>query len=379
MKSPSRARWAVFTIFLSHGLMIGAWVPHIPLAQERLAVGPAVLGMALLALAGGAVVAMPVTGALINRYGSAAMTAGAGLCLSAAFLGPIFSPSFPLFVMSVTAMGMAIGSLDVSMNAHGIAVERALKRPTMSMFHAGWSIGSLSGAFLGAAALHYFGERGQAVATSALCLAMLLSAIPALLPASADQGLSGSHFAWPTRATIGLGALAFLALMIEGSVRDWAAILIRDRFMVTAGYAALAFGFYQTGLALIRLTGDRLRMALGSGRLLTVSGLLSAAGTALALAAPTPWVAMLGFVIAGIGIGNIVPIVFAGGGRLEPDAPGRGVAAVTTMGYSGYLAGPPLIGFVAQVSSLVLALALTIVAALVIAFYARLVDKADSY
>lgn len=379
MTSPERARWATFAIFLSHGLLVGAWVPHIPLAKDRLAVGPAVLGLALLALAGGAVLAMPVTGALINRFGSAVVTATAGPLLCLAFLAPIFAPTLPYFVIGIAAMGMTMGCLDVAMNAHGIAVERALKRPTMSMFHAGWSIGSLSGAFLGAAALHNWGQHGQAIAASGLCLALIAKSIPKLMPAGADRGLSGSHFAWPTRATIGLGLLAFLALMIEGSVRDWAAILMRDKFMVTAGYAALAFGFYQTGLALIRLTGDRLRVKLGATRLLTVSALLSAAGTAIALAAPTPAIAMVAFVLAGMGIGNLVPVLFAGGGRLEPDAPGRGIAAVTTMGYTGYLAGPPLIGFAAELTSLPLALGLTVVAALIIAFYARVADAADAY
>ena len=120
--TPAQARWAVTTLFFLHGLLIGAWVPHIPLAKERLDVGPAVFGLALLALAGGAVCGMPATGALINRFGSARMSAVTGVLFCLTFFGPILAPTLPVFVACVFVMGIMIGSMDVSMNAHGIAV-----------------------------------------------------------------------------------------------------------------------------------------------------------------------------------------------------------------------------------------------------------------
>lgn len=377
--SPSRARWAVGATFLLHGILVGSWVPHIPLAKERLDVGPAVFGLALLAFAGGAVFAMPTAGVLINRYGSARMTmfTGIGFCL--AFFGPIFAPTLPFFIPAGFVMGMMIGSMDVAMNAHGIAVERGLKLPTMSMFHGGFSVGGMLGAFLGAGLLKFFGEVPQAIITALLCLSIQLVASRFYLPSDVDKGLSGSHFAWPTKATIGLGLLCFLALMIEGSILDWAAIMMREKFLVEASFAALAFGFYQGGMAVVRLTGDWIRLKVGAVRMVTASALLAAAGTAAALVAPSPWMAIVAFIFAGFGIGNVAPVLFAGGGRLEPDAPGRGIAAVTTLGYSGFLCGPPLIGFAAQVTSLPTALFLTVIAALIIAFYARSVDAADTY
>jgi MFS family permease len=379
VSTPNQARWAVGATFLLHGLLIGAWVPHIPLAKERLDVGPAVFGLALLAFAGGAVCAMPTAGVLINRFGSAWLTAVTGVLFCLTFFGPILAPTLPTFIIAGFFMGMMIGSMDVSMNAHGIAVEKSLKLPTMSMFHGGFSIGGMAGAFLGAALLRLFGASAQAVIIAAICLGIQLLAMRFYLPASADKGLSGSHFAWPTRATIGLGLLCFLALMIEGSILDWAAIMMREKFLVDASFAALAFGFYQGGMAVARLTGDWIRLKTGAVRMVTVSALMAAAGTAVALVVPSPWVAIAAFVFAGLGIGNVAPVLFAGGGRLEPDAPGRGIAAVTTLGYSGFLCGPPLIGFAAQVTSLPTALFLTVVAALIIAFYARSVNAADTY
>ena len=377
--TPDRARWAVGATFLLHGLLIGAWVPHIPLAKERLDVGPGVFGLALLAFAGGAVCAMPAAGVLINRFGSAWLTAVTGVLFCLTFFGPILAPTMPAFVIAGFFMGMMIGSMDVAMNAHGIAVEKALKLPTMSMFHGGFSIGGMAGAFLGAVLLKLFGAVAQAAVVAAICLAIQIMAMRFYLPAAADKGLSGSHFAWPTKATIGLGLLCFLALMIEGSILDWAAIMMREKFLVDASFAALAFGFYQGGMAVARLTGDWIRLKVGAVRMVTVSALMAAAGTAVALVVPSPWVAIAAFVFAGLGIGNVAPVLFAGGGRLEPDAPGRGIAAVTTLGYSGFLCGPPLIGFAAEVTSLPTALFLTVVAALIIAFYARSVNAADTY
>ena len=214
---------------------------------------------------------------------------------------------------------------------------------------------------------------------AALCLAILLVAARFFLPGSVDKGLSGSRFAWPTKATIGLGLLCYLALMIEGSIIDWSAILLRESFAVEAGVAALGFAVYQGGMAIARFSGDWIRLRAGAVRMVSVSALLTAIGTSLALLAPTPLTSILAFFIAGISIGTVAPVLFAGGGRLEPTAPGRGIAAVSTLGYTGFLSGPPLIGFVAQVTNLTAALFLTVVAALIIAIFARAVKAADTY
>ena len=322
---------------------------------------------------------MPVAGALINRFGSAALTTITGILFCLTFLGPILAPSLATFIVAGFFMGMTIGSMDVSMNAHGIAVEKALKRPTMSMLHAGFSIGGTIGAFLGAALLDAYGELAQALIIALLCVAIQLISARFYLEADVDKGLSGSHFARPTRATIGLGLLCFLALMVEGSILDWAAIMMRQKFQIDAGFAAQGFGFYQAGMAAARLTGDWIRLRVGAVRMVFWSAVLAAGGTALALSAPSPYLAITAFVFAGLGLGNIAPVLFAGGGRLEPDAPGRGIAAVTTLGYSGFLLGPPLIGFAAQVTDVNTALYITVIAALIIAIFARSVRAADTY
>ena len=377
--SPASARWAILVIFLLHGVLLGAWVTQIPLAKARLETGLGLFGIALLSFAAGAVLAMPLAGVAINRFGSARLTWIMGLSFCVCLFGPSFAPSLPLFMLSGLALGASVGSMDVAMNAHGLAVEKALRKPVMSGLHGGFSVGAAVGTIGGAILLRAVGPELQLPLIVVFCAVGILVCARFFLPASVDKGLSGSHFAMPTKATIGLGALCFLALMIEGSVADWAAIMLQDRFVIAASTAAMAFGFYQAGMALSRFTGDMLRQRYGAVRIVAVSSVLTAVGTAAALLLPSVPLSLIGFFVGGIGIGNVAPVLFAGGGRLEPDAPGRGIAAVTSMGYSGFLAGPPLIGILADYSSLQASLFVTVAAALIIAVYARMVQAADTY
>jgi MFS family permease len=155
--------------------------------------------------------------------------------------------------------------------------------------------------------------------------------------------------------------------------------MLQERYAAAATTAAMAFGFYQTGMAVSRFAGDYLRATYGAVNMVVVSAVLTATGTAAALYLPGIWTSLIAFAIGGIGVGNLAPVLFAGGGRLEPDAPGRGIAAVTTFGYAGFLAGPPLIGIVAEVVTLQHALMITVVAALIIAICAKGVAPADTY
>jgi MFS family permease len=375
--SARRARLAVVLVFLTHGLLTGGWVPHIPLVKERLGVGTGVFGWLLLALAAGGVAAMPLTGALINRFGSAALCRMSGLLMCLGFALPVTAPSELALALALVVFGAALGSLDVAMNAHGVAVEQRLRHAVMSSFHGWYSLGAALGAGAGGAIVGALGETAHVAATVAASLAILAVSSRLLLPSEVDRGLSDSHFAWPTPATLGLGALAFLSLLIEGAMFDWSAIYLRQDVGVPVAVAGLGFAAFSTGMALARFAGDVLRTRFGSVPLVLSSALALAAGLGVALAVPEPGLATVAFGVAGLGVGNIAPVLFAGGGRAEPDAPGRGIAAVTTLGYSGFLLGPPLIGAIAEWTGLRLALGLTVVAALIIALSARAAWAAD--
>ena len=372
-----RARLAAVLIFLMHGLLAGGWVPHIPLVQERLGLGTGALGWLLLALAAGGVAAMPLAGALINRFGSAALCRTSGLLMCLGLTLPVYAPGALALALALLLFGAALGTLDVAMNAHGVAVEKRLRHAVMSSFHGWYSVGAAIGAGGGGIVVGILGGTAHVAATSAASLAILAVSSRLLLPSEVDKRLSGAPFAWPTPATLGLGALAFLALMVEGAMFDWSAIYLRRTIGASIALAGFGFAAFSTGMALARFAGDTLRTRFGSGPLVLASALALATGLAAALAVPEPGVAIIAFGVAGLGVGNIAPVLFAGGGRAEPGAPGRGIAAVTTMGYSGFLLGPPLIGAVSEEIGLRLALSLTVVAALIIALSARAARVAD--
>ncbi|MDP4822432.1 MAG: MFS transporter, partial [Aestuariivirgaceae bacterium] len=324
-----------------------------------------------------AIIAMPLAGALINRLGSRMVTGGAGILFCLLFLGPVTAPTVGLFMASGFVFGMVTGSMDVAMNAHGIAVERRLGKPVMSFLHGAFSLGGLAGALLGGLMVQQFGPLMQALAISLLSLGVLIYVRPAMLPAAVDKGLSATHFGWPTRASLGLGILCFLALMGEGAIIDWGGIFLRQKFELNAGTAALGYALFSGGMAFSRFAGDRLRARFGAVRLVRWSACMMALGMAGALLAPHPAIAIAVLVFTGIGIGNIAPILFSGGGRLEPHAPGRGIAAVTTLGYAGFLAGPPAIGIAAEAAGLGGALWLVVFAGVAVALAAHAARAAD--
>lgn len=375
----AKARSSIALIFLAHGFITGGWVPHIPLAQQRLGLDLASFGLALLALAAGAVAAMPVSAMLANRHGSAQVTVITGLLYSLALVLPASAPGPVTFVAGLALFGGAMGATDVAMNAQGLAIEKAMHKPLMSLFHGMYSVGAMSGA--GASALILAGlSPAEHLGMSVLLgVALMLIAVRGLLPAEADRGLSGEQFfALPSRATIGLGALCFVALMSEGAVLDWGAIQLQHAFDLPAHRAVLGYTLFAGGMALARFAGDHLRSRFGSVAVVRVSALSLALAMIIALTAPHPAISILAHAVAGTGIGNLAPILFGGGGRLEPSAPGRGIAAVVAMGYAGFVAGPPFIGFLGEAVGLTAALGVVVVSAAIIALSARLAAAADS-
>jgi fucose permease len=191
-----------------------------------------------------------------------------------------------------------------------------------------------------------------------------------LLPTEADKGAAGAGFVLPGRATYAVGALCFLAMMTEGAVIDWSALHLKDRLSLSAGSAASGFAAFSATMALGRFFGDRLRSRLSAARLVRASASLAAAGLFVALLAPWPAVAVAGFAIVGLGLSNLVPIFFSAAARIPGQPSGAAIAAVATLGYGGFLVGPPVIGAVAEMTSLTLALGSTVLAAIVIALAA---------
>jgi MFS family permease len=372
-----RARLAIGVVFLVSGAVFGSWAPHIPLVQARLGLGPALLGTALLAAAVGALVAMLLAGALIARFGSAPTTRVSGLLLCLALPLVALAPSLVSLIGALAFLGAANGLMDVAMNAHGVAVETRLQQPIMSSLHGMFSLGGLLGAGAGAVFLGWLSPTAHILSAAAVLVVTAMAAMRHLLPGRVDVGDAGPHFVLPTRAALGLGALAFLVLMSEGAVLDWSAAWLRNDLGASPSVAATAFAAFSAAMAVGRFGGDRLRRHWGATTLVRASAGVAAAGLALALLIATPVAAVIGFTCAGLGLANTVPVLFGAAGRLPGQRPGAAIAATASVGYVGFLVGPPLIGFAAQVTSLGIALGLLVAACGLVAAFASLVRVAD--
>jgi MFS family permease len=355
------ARAAVLAVFFTNGVVIGTWVVRIPAIKERLDLGEGMLGVALLGAAVGALVAMPVVGALVSRFGSRRVVGVSALALSVVLLTPGLAPSLPLLVLAVVLLGAANGGLDVAMNAQAVAVERGYGRPIMSSFHAAWSFGGLGGAALGGLlASRGIGPLPHFSAVAVLAAIAFVAAYGALLPSVADASQEGTPaFARPTRALLGLGIISFCVLLGEGAMGDWSAVYLDDTLRTGPGFAAAGYAAFSLSMAFGRLFGDRFTELLGPATLVRACGAIAAVGLGIALAAAHPFVALVGFACAGAGFSIVFPTALSAAGRTGGPT-GPALAAVTTAAYTGFLVGPPFIGFLAELTGLGYALYLVV-------------------
>ncbi len=354
--SVRRDRVATSVLFFANGFGFGGWSAAIAPMQRALGLSNGELGLLLFMLAAGAVSFMPLAGVVGPRLGGTGKVArGAGLAFSACFLLAALAPGAWTLAVVGLAIGASNGLMDVTMNGHASAVERAWGKPIMSSFHAAFSIGGLAGAGFGAATLALgAGWRGLLVGLGVSGLAMIGAATRGLSP-GAPQKSSESPFGWPPRALIGLAAIAFFCFIVEGAMVDWDGVYLVSLGVAPAA-APLGYAAFAATMIAGRLFGDAVVSRMG--RLPAVGGgaALAAVGLALAVAWPSLASAALGFALVGAGLSNVVPALFSESAA-HTSTPTRGIAAVATAGYTGLLAGPPLVGAIAAASDLRVAIA----------------------
>lgn len=362
MNSSAAHRLSTRLGFLTAGITMAAWAPLVPYAKERLQIEAAQLGMLLLCLGIGSLLAMPITGALTTRFGCrpVVLVSGALVCAVLPFLA--VAPTPLLLGVTLFLFGATIGTLDVAINVQAVQVEKESGGALMSGFHGMFSVGGIAGAG-GMALLLWAGMDTlmASVLVAAVAAAVLAAAAPNLLPAApashADAKQDQRLFVVPRGAVAVIGLLCFACFMAEGAVLDWSALLLTSATGISADQGGLGYAAFAVAMTLGRFTGDKIVARFGSQRVLLTGGLCAAAGFFTAVIAPTPAVALLGFVLIGLGASNIVPILFTAAGRQQDMPAGLAVGAITTIGYAGILAGPALIGFIAHASSLQMAFA----------------------
>ena len=346
---PRAARLAVMATFFINGMALGNWFPRIPAVQEDLGLSEGDLGLALLGPAVGAVATMPAIGWLIARFGSRPVTRASALVLCAALPLPALAPNLALLALALVVVGVGNGVLDVSMNSQAVAVERRYRRPIMTTFHGLFSAGSLAGgALAGLIAWRGIDVTPHLLGVAAVLVPAVVVASRWLLPADVDAGQSGPKFARPSRTLAGLGIVAFGVLLGEGAMADWGAVYLKDSLNTGAGLAAAGFVVFSLTMAAGRFAGDRLTQRLGPVTMVRAGGTLAAVGLGIGLLINHPIAALIGFACVGAGLSSLFPITLSAAGRIPGVAPGPALAAVSMMGYSAFLAGPPVIGFVAE-------------------------------
>lgn len=356
MSDPATARkgrWAVAAMFLANGFTMGAWAPQIPLLLPRHQISEFTLGLLILALGLGAVGAMLFAGRLIARFGSQAVLRAFALSIVPVLPAVVFAPSLWLLTPAMMLLGALIGCMDVAMNASAVAVERRLGRAIMSSSHGFWSLGGFFGGALGGWLIAHWGADGQAIWAAMVAGIMVLAAMPFVMPDSpaprAPDETAAKSALIPTDPAIWLlGVLALFSMVPEGAVLDWAALYLQQELGSDVARSGLAFAFFSGAMAVMRFAGDGVRNRFGAVRTLRWSGIIAAVGMLGGAAAPTDLLAVASFALSGLGVANMVPIMFSAAGNHPGLAPGAGIAAVTMFGYSGILVAPSTIGFVAE-------------------------------
>lgn len=344
-------------MFVVNGAVIGCWAAQIPFVQERFDLSNAALGLVILAQAAGSMVATIVAGQGIARRGSTRVLRVAAPASCALLALPLLAPQPPMTAMALLALGAAAGAMDVSMNAHGVAVERAGRRPIMSSLHAGWSLGGLLGA--GAVALATAAGVDPHVQLSIAAVVLALGVLVGgrlLGPGSSGAGAAAPALVLPSRSVLVVAVLCLLVMVMEGAMTDWSGVYLRRELGAGASVAALGFAALSLGMLLGRVVGDAVNERVGAVALLRGGAVLAGVALTTALLIAQPAAALLGVALVGLGVANGVPLLFGAAGRAGEGQAGPGIAAVSSLGSVGFLAGPPLIGLTADAVGLPLAL-----------------------
>ncbi|HSU04119.1 MAG TPA: MFS transporter, partial [Acetobacteraceae bacterium] len=340
-----------------------AWAPLIPFVKARSGLSEAALGLLLLCFGAGSIVTMPLAGALAGRFGCRVVlvAAAAVICLILPVLATVSTPL--ILTAAVLVFGAAIGGIDCAANIQAVIVEKASGRPMMSGFHGLFSAGGI----VAAGGISALLSVGASPLIAALCAtggvaAGLVTAAPHMLTYGGEGG--GSVFVIPRGIVLFIGILCFIVFLTEGAALDWSAVFLTSLRGVAPSRAGLGYAVFACTMTIGRLTGDRIVRRFGGRRVLVAGASSAAAGLALVSLVPSRVAAIAGYALVGAGCSNIVPVLYSSVGRQTATPEHVAVAAITTLGYAGILAGPAAIGFVAQATSL--SVALMIVAVLLL-------------
>lgn len=377
-----RARHASHAAFFVFGFLMALFGVHVPSIRAHYALDEGSLAIALLGVALGAVLCLASAGRLIAAFGARRVAAVAAGAMGLALALLLQFDRYAALLVTTVAFGAAVGLFDVAINTEGSTIEAALGRKVMSLMHGMWSLGGMAGAMLGAWMLERaWAPAAQLAGVAAACVLGAWLSAAAMLPghpAPADAGAAGG-VGWRSmnsrarRTLLALGVLAVLGLLAEGAIYDWSVLFLQRERGASAPLAALGFAAFSAAMAAGRFGGDWLRARVPTAQLLAASAALSATAMAVVLLTSQIPVALAGLAVVGLGLSNVIPILFVSASRVEGASAAAGIALVSSLGWLGVVMGPPLVGGVAQASTLSAGLTLVVVSCLALAASARIV------
>jgi MFS family permease len=343
----SRVRLSTRLAFVAAGFGVACWAPMVPFAKTRCHLSDATMGLVLLLLGAGSIVAMPLAANLSGRFSSkpVVLSGGLGLALILPLLSIVSSPI--VLGVALFFFGASLGSLDVAMNLHAVEVERVSERPLMSGFHALFSVGG----FLGSGIVTALLSRGIALISSTIfssiiLVCLIVVAIPRML--SNRERTKQPLFAIPRGVVLVIAIFAAISFLVEGALLDWSALLLVGEHLVSVAHGGLGYMLFSIAMTFSRFVGDAIVARFGNRFVLTLGGAIAFLGLCGLILAPVAWMGLVSFVFVGLGAANIVPILFRLAGTQRTMPKGLAVAALTTAGYGGLLTGPAVIGFLSK-------------------------------
>jgi MFS family permease len=369
-------RIAVSCLFFLQGLCFASWASRIPTIQQSLRLTEAGLGAVLFALPVGSLLALPLAGWLVTRYGSKRVAVNALFVYSLLLVAVGLADTVLLLSSALVLFGMAGNIANIAINTQAVGVEARYERSIMASFHGLWSLAGFTAAGIGSFMIaNAIIPSSHFLMVAAFIVAGVAASFQFLLPGESSRNSSGPLFVKPDRPLLLLGIIAFCCMICEGAMFDWSGIYFQkvvkaEKSWIGAGYTA-----FMCTMAAGRFIADYVSHKIGFKKTIRLSGALIAAGLAIAVLFPSLYPSIAGFLLVGFGVSSVVPLVYSEAGRSQAFSPGMALAAVSSIGFLGFLAGPPLIGIIAGAFGLRSSFAVILVMGIAVSLMAGSIKK----
>ncbi|AFL82957.1 arabinose efflux permease family protein [Belliella baltica DSM 15883] len=348
-----KRRAALGSLFFLAGLCFASWASRIPDVQAKFELSESQLGTLLLGLPIGSLMALPLAGWLVHRYGSKMVIVfgAVGYMIFLPLIG--FSTTIWTLIPVIVVFGMIGNLMNISLNTQALALEDMYGRSILASFHGLWSLAGFTGAGIGAGMIYFdIVPKFHYLLVSFMVLLIIVISQGFLVKEENPKADGGLVLKRPDSLLLRIGAIAFLGMLAEGCMFDWSGVYFKKVVEVHPSYVAVGYVSFMAAMASGRFISDRLNNKFGRLVILRGSGILIFSGLLISVFFPITGPAIIGFLLVGLGVASVIPVSYSVAGRSELYSPGVALAIVSTISFFGFLIGPPLIGFIAELSSL---------------------------